>query len=67
MLINLNINELVFNSQTVNFNYKNSWSSAASWGGVKPMEGSFVVITSDMTVYLDEDTPLLAMLLIQGN
>ena len=38
-----------------------------TWGGIsKPETGDFIVIPSDMTVLLDESTPVLKFILIQG-
>ena len=51
------------------FYYVDVWSSRFTWGGLlenKPVEGDFVVIKEGQTVLLDEDTPILKMLLIQG-
>ena len=42
------------------------WSDPATWGGVKPVAGDNVVITSSMHVILDEDTPDLGGLTIDG-
>ena len=50
------------------FQYVDVWSSRFTWGGLDPPgEGDFVVIPSDMTVLLDTNTPVLKILLIQGN
>ncbi|XP_025306879.3 fibrocystin-L isoform X3 [Canis lupus dingo] len=49
------------------FLYVDAWSSNFSWGGKSPPEeGSLVVITKGQTVLLDQNTPILKMLLIQG-
>ena len=49
------------------FQYIDLWSSNFTWGETsKPEEGDFVVIPSDMTVLLDESTPVLKFILIQG-
>nr|XP_058131903.1 fibrocystin-L isoform X2 [Dasypus novemcinctus] len=49
------------------FLYVNVWSSSFSWGGKSPPEeGSLVVITNGQTILLDQNTPILKMLLIQG-
>jgi len=42
------------------------WSDPATWGGVLPMAGQNVTITDDMHVILDQDTPALAGLTIEG-
>nr|XP_032810523.1 fibrocystin-L isoform X1 [Petromyzon marinus] len=49
------------------FLYVDVWSSRFTWGGDSPPEeGSFAVITANQTVLLDQSTPVLKMLLIQG-
>ncbi|XP_045037491.2 fibrocystin-L [Desmodus rotundus] len=49
------------------FLYVDTWSSNFSWGGKSPPEeGSLVVITKGQTILLDQNTPILKMLLIQG-
>uniref|UniRef100_A0A6I8N1M6 Fibrocystin-L n=1 Tax=Ornithorhynchus anatinus TaxID=9258 RepID=A0A6I8N1M6_ORNAN len=49
------------------FFYVDVWSSPFSWGGESPPEeGSLVVITKGQTILLDQSTPVLKMLLIQG-
>ncbi|XP_045717230.1 fibrocystin-L [Phyllostomus hastatus] len=49
------------------FLYVDAWSSNFSWGGKPPPEeGSLVVITKGQTLLLDQNTPILKMLLIQG-
>ncbi|KAF3822699.1 hypothetical protein GH733_008073, partial [Mirounga leonina] len=49
------------------FLYIDVWSSNFSWGGKSPPEeGSLVVITKGQTILLDQNTPILKMLLIQG-
>ncbi|KAM7075195.1 fibrocystin-L isoform 14-T16 [Molossus nigricans] len=49
------------------FLYFDAWSSNFSWGGKPPPEeGSLVVITKGQTILLDQNTPILKMLLIQG-
>jgi len=42
------------------------WSDPATWGGVLPMAGQNVTITDDMHVILDQDTPALGGLTIEG-
>lgn len=43
------------------------WSSPFTWGGADPPEeGTLVVIQKGQTVLLDQDTPILKMILIQG-
>ncbi|XP_072925977.1 LOW QUALITY PROTEIN: PKHD1 like 1, tandem duplicate 1 [Hemitrygon akajei] len=47
--------------------YVDVWSSRYTWGGQSPPEkGSLVVITKGQTILLDQSTPVLKMLLIQG-
>uniref|UniRef100_A0A673UX60 Fibrocystin-L n=1 Tax=Suricata suricatta TaxID=37032 RepID=A0A673UX60_SURSU len=49
------------------FLYVDAWSSNFSWGGNSPPEeGALVVITKGQTILLDQNTPILKMLLIQG-
>ncbi|XP_078254550.1 PKHD1 like 1, tandem duplicate 1 [Rhinoraja longicauda] len=49
------------------FYYVDVWSSRFTWGGLSPPErGSLVVITKGQTILLDQSTPVLKMLLIQG-
>ncbi|XP_049710533.1 fibrocystin-L isoform X3 [Elephas maximus indicus] len=49
------------------FLYVDAWSSNFSWGGKSPPEeGSLAVITKGQTILLDQSTPILKMLLIQG-
>ncbi|ELK08600.1 Fibrocystin-L [Pteropus alecto] len=49
------------------FFYVDTWSSNFSWGGKSPPEeGSLVVIAKGQTILLDQNTPILKMLLIQG-
>ncbi|XP_051826954.1 fibrocystin-L [Antechinus flavipes] len=49
------------------FLYIDVWSSNFSWGGQSPPEeGSLVVITKRQIILLDQSTPVLKMLLIQG-
>ncbi|XP_040289774.1 fibrocystin-L-like [Bufo bufo] len=49
------------------FFYIDVWSSKYTWGGESPPdEGSMAVITKGQTILLDESTPVLKMLLIQG-
>lgn len=49
------------------FLYVDVWSSNASWGGKPPPEeGSLAVITEGQIILLDQSTPILKMLLIQG-
>lgn len=43
------------------------WSSQYTWGGnPPPQEGEFVVVPASQTLLIDEDTPVLKMILIQG-
>ncbi|KAG8441692.1 hypothetical protein GDO86_010757 [Hymenochirus boettgeri] len=49
------------------FFYIDVWSSIYTWGGeTPPDEGSLAVITQGQTILLDQSTPVLKMLLIQG-
>ncbi|KAG8441696.1 hypothetical protein GDO86_010760 [Hymenochirus boettgeri] len=50
------------------FFYIDVWSSIYTWGGeTPPDEGSLAVITQGQTILLDQSTPVLKMLLIQGS
>ena len=42
------------------------WSDAATWGGGKPVAGATVLIPSNMKIVLDENTPALGDLNIEG-
>jgi hypothetical protein len=42
------------------------WSNPETWGGMKPGVGEEVLITSDMRILLDENTPELGGLNIEG-
>ena len=42
------------------------WSSPATWGGTKPVVGAAVTIPANKHIILDEDTPDLAGLTIEG-
>ncbi|XP_013413864.1 fibrocystin-L-like [Lingula anatina] len=49
------------------FHYIDLWSSIFTWGGGPlPRAGDFVVISAGQTILLDMDTPVLAVLLING-
>ncbi|XP_067833370.1 fibrocystin-L-like [Heptranchias perlo] len=49
------------------FYYIDVWSSRYTWGGESPPErGSLVVIRKGQMILLDQSTPILKMLLIQG-
>uniref|UniRef100_A0A8C5QTU9 Fibrocystin-L n=1 Tax=Leptobrachium leishanense TaxID=445787 RepID=A0A8C5QTU9_9ANUR len=49
------------------FFYIDVWSSKYTWGGESPPdEGFLAVITQGQTILLDQSTPVLKMLLIQG-
>jgi hypothetical protein len=43
------------------------WSDPATWGGTKPVAGAAVVIPAGMEVVLDENTPDLGPLTIEGS
>jgi hypothetical protein len=42
------------------------WSDPATWGGVKPIAGDAVTITADKHIVLDENTPNLAGITVEG-
>ena len=53
--------------EAAGFSYIDVWSSRFTWGGLSPPEtGTFAVITKGQTILLDTSTPVLKMLLIQG-
>ncbi|XP_053571903.1 fibrocystin-L [Bombina bombina] len=53
--------------ENADFFYIDVWSSRYTWGGESPPdEGSLAVITKGQTILLDQSTPVLKMLLIQG-
>ncbi|XP_031760464.1 fibrocystin-L [Xenopus tropicalis] len=53
--------------ENASFFYIDVWSSRYTWGGdTLPDEGSLAVITQGQTILLDQSTPVLKMLLIQG-
>ncbi|XP_063307204.1 fibrocystin-L-like [Pelobates fuscus] len=54
-------------TSNADFFYIDVWSSKYTWGGESPPdEGSLAVITQGQTILLDQSTPILKMLLIQG-
>src|SRR5687767_5126736 len=44
----------------------NLWSDPATWNGSKPVDGQEVVIPEGIEIILDENTPALGGLLIEG-
>jgi hypothetical protein len=53
--------------ENADFLYADVWSANSSWGGSPPPEeGSLAVITKGQIILLDQSTPILKMLLIQG-
>ena len=49
------------------FDYVDKWSSRFTWGGgPPPLEGETVYIRAGQTVFLDTDTPVLNLILIEG-
>ncbi|CAO2602354.1 Pkhd1l1 [Lemmus lemmus] len=53
--------------ENADFLYVDAWSANSSWGGSPPPEeGSLAVITKGQIILLDQSTPILKMLLIQG-
>ncbi|XP_013209363.1 fibrocystin-L [Microtus ochrogaster] len=53
--------------ENADFLYVDAWSANSSWGGnPPPEEGSLAVITKGQIILLDQSTPILKMLLIQG-
>ncbi|XP_004640150.1 fibrocystin-L [Octodon degus] len=53
--------------ENTDFLYIDAWSSNFSWGGKPPPEeGSLAVITKGQILLLDQSTPVLKVLLIQG-
>lgn len=52
---------------SVNFEYIDLWSSQWTWGGDDPPEeGTLVLIDSQHTIYLDMETPVLKVLIIDN-
>lgn len=52
---------------TFMFKYVDRWSSSFTWGGLPPpLEGESVYIQAGQTVLLDTDTPVLNLILIEG-
>lgn len=52
---------------TAMFKYVDRWSSIFTWGGMSPpLEGESVYIQAGQTVHLDTDTPVLNLILIEG-
>ncbi len=50
------------------FEYVDRWSSTFTWGGAPlPKEGDSVHIRAGQTVFLDIDTPVLNLILIEGS
>ena len=49
------------------YQYVDRWSSIYTWGGQEPpLEGESVYIKEGQTVFLDTDTPVLNLILIEG-
>lgn len=47
--------------------FQDVWSSPYTWGGESPpREGDFIVVPKGQTLLIDQDTPILKMLLING-
>ena len=54
-------------SEPFTFEYIDRWSSPYTWGGADPpREGESVVIHAGQTVVLDIDTPVLNLVLVEG-
>ena len=52
---------------SVNFQYIDLWSSPWTWGGAQPpIAGDLVVVENSVTVYLDIETPILKVLVIDN-
>ncbi|KAM8966821.1 LOW QUALITY PROTEIN: fibrocystin-L [Pelodytes ibericus] len=66
--VNVNIDGQGFaKTDNADFFYIDVWSSQYTWGGLSPPDqGSLAVITKGQTILLDQSTPVLKMLLIQG-
>eukprot|EP00062_Callorhinchus_milii_P017054 gi/632969110/ref/XP_007900907.1/ PREDICTED: LOW QUALITY PROTEIN: fibrocystin-L [Callorhinchus milii] len=66
--VNVKIGEYgVARQDNADFYYIDVWSSPYTWGGLSPPEGGFlVVISKGQIILLDQSTPVLKMLLIQG-
>ena len=49
------------------FQYIDLWSSQWTWGGEEPPEsGTLVVVENQVTIYLDIETPILRVLIIDN-
>lgn len=54
-------------AEGTHYSYLDLWSSRFTWGGEEvPSEGQLVVVEKGHTVYLDQSTEVLKMLLIKG-
>lgn len=54
-------------SEGVLYQYVDRWSSVYTWGGLPPpLEGESVYIKEGQTVFLDTNTPVLNLILIEG-
>ncbi len=47
--------------------FQSNWSDPETWGGIKPIDGDDVTIPEGVTILLDEDTPELSGLTINGD
>lgn len=52
----------------LDYQYCDLWSSRYTWGydGKMPEDGDLVSVDSTQTLFIDVDTPILVMLLING-
>ena len=57
----------IVTNDSIYFRYVDRWSSKYTWGGLDPpFEGESVYIKTGQTVFLDIDTPVLNLILIEG-
>ena len=50
------------------YEYRDVWSSRYTWGydGIMPRPGDLVYVDSTQALFIDIDTPIIKILLIQG-
>ena len=48
------------------FTYASLWSDEVIWGGVKPIDGDSVSIPPGMNLVVDENTPKLKAVIVEG-
>lgn len=54
--------------QTINFTYVSRWSDPATWGGdIPPIDGDAVVVPKGMVLLVDQSTPSLKSIIVEGS